>query len=108
MESSFVRGKLQEISQRIVNQFHPEKIILFGSYAWGNPGPDSDVDLFIVKKTDVSTREIARAIDASLWGVMIPIDIIVSTPENVKRRLDIGDFFIQDVIQKGKELYSAS
>lgn len=108
MEKFFVEQRLQEIAQRIGRQFQPEKIILFGSYAWGKPGSDSDVDLFIVKKTDRSTREIAMEIDSFLWGEMIPIDIIVYTPESVERRLRMEDFFIRDILTKGKVLYSAS
>lgn len=107
VEQSFVSQKLQEITDKIVRQFEPEKIILFGSYAWGNPSPDSDVDLFIIKKTDRSTREVAREIDNSLWGIVMPIDIVVYTPENVDRRLQLGDFFIKDILHKGKILYSS-
>ena len=108
VEQPFISQKIQEIADKIARQFEPEKIILFGSYAWGNPSPDSDVDLFIIKKTDRSTREVAREIDNSLWGVMMPIDIVVYTPESVNKRLRMEDFFIENIIHKGKVLYSVS
>ncbi|MBI5413483.1 nucleotidyltransferase domain-containing protein [Candidatus Peregrinibacteria bacterium] len=84
------------------------KNLLFGSCAWGTPKHDSDIDLFIIKKTTLPTREIAQKIDASLWGRLMPIDVIVYTPESVERRLVMGDFFIGDIMKKGKILYSAS
>lgn len=96
---------INEITQRIVTKFQPEKIILFGSYAWGTPTADSDIDLFVIKNTDKSTREVARDIGSELWERTTPIDIIVYTPEKVEKWLKIGDFFINDIITKGKVLY---
>ncbi len=96
--------KLDQVVKLIVRKFKPEKIILFGSYAWGKPNEDSDVDLFIVKKTD-NARETAMEIDVSIRPRPFPIDLIVYRPENVKKRIEMNDFFIQDVISKGKILY---
>lgn len=56
-----VEKKIKEITNKIVREFDPEKVILFGSYAWGKPGPDSDVDLFVVKETsDPSLKRIEK------------------------------------------------
>ncbi|TSC92072.1 MAG: hypothetical protein CEN92_160 [Candidatus Berkelbacteria bacterium Licking1014_96] len=96
--------KLDQVVKLIVKKFKPEKIILFGSYAWGKPNEDSDVDLFIVKKTD-NARETAMEIDGSIRPRPFPIDLIVYKPENVEKRIKMGDFFIQDIISKGKTLY---
>ncbi|MBU2595745.1 nucleotidyltransferase domain-containing protein [Patescibacteria group bacterium] len=96
--------KLDQVVKLIVKKFKPEKIILFGSYAWGKPNEDSDVDLFIIKETD-NTRETAMEIDGSIFPRPFPIDLIVYRPENVKKRIVMNDFFIQDVISKGKILY---
>ena len=96
--------KLQEIINKIVKEHRPEKIILFGSYARGNPGPDSDVDLFIIKET-TNTRETARSINRLLFPRPFPIDLIVYTPEQLKKRMNIEDFFVSDIINKGKILY---
>jgi predicted nucleotidyltransferase len=95
---------LKEIVKKIVNKYKPEKIILFGSFAWGKPNVDSDVDLFIIKRTkkDFFQRSfiIRKIIDGAL-----PVDILVRTPEELEKRLNLGDFFYQDIIKKGKYLY---
>lgn len=108
MQEAEVQQHLKTITDTIVRRFHPERIILFGSWAWGTPGPDSDIDLFVIKETTQSTRGVARDIDGALWGRRVPLDILVYTPKGVKRRLDRGDFFVRDVIQKGKVLYERS
>ena len=97
--------EIKKIAEKIAKEYKPEKIILFGSYAWGKPGPNSDVDLFVVKKTD-NTREMARKIGRLLFPRLFPIDLIVYTPEQAKKRLDMGDFFIKDIFAKGKILYA--
>lgn len=96
--------KIQEVAKKIAKEFKPEKIILFGSYAWGEPTPDSDVDLFIIKETE-NTRVTAREIDGSIFPRPFPIDLIVYKPEQVKKRQEIGDFFIKNILLKGKVLY---
>jgi len=92
------------VAQRIAQRFQPEKIILFGSYAWGKPQADSDVDLFVIAATK-NTRELSREIDGSLWKRTFPLDIIVYRPESVERNLKAGDFFIRNIVNKGKILY---
>lgn len=99
------KEKIKNITDLIVKKYKPEKIILFGSYAWGKPGIDSDVDLFIVKKTK-NTRELARKIDGSIFPRPFPIDLIVYKPNQVKKRKEMGDFFINDILNKGKVLYA--
>jgi len=98
--------KIELVKEKIVREFKPEKIILFGSYAWGTPDENSDIDLFIVKETE-DTRKMAREIDGSIFPRPFPIDIIVYTPENVKKRLAINDFFIRDIFDNGKLLYGS-
>ena len=99
--------KIQEMVRRIVERFHPEKIILFGSYAWGEPGPDSDVDLFIVKETaDKPRARRLRVRDIlSDRNIRMPIDLIVITPEEIQKRLSIGDVFCKMIVEEGKDLY---
>lgn len=96
---------LEPITRTIVQAFNPEQIILFGSLVWGKAGPDSDADLFIVKETQESTRDVAREIDGALWGRTIPLDIIVSTPEGLQKSLKSGNLFIRDIVERGKVLY---
>jgi predicted nucleotidyltransferase len=90
---------------KIVEKFQPEKIVLFGSYAWGTPGPDSDVDLLIIKETD-NSRWTAREIDGYLFPRPFPIDLIVYTSQQVEKRKEAGDFFITDILARGKVLYA--
>lgn len=98
---------IRDIAEKIVREFQPEKIILFGSYAWGTPGPDSDVDLFIVKsglqepkhfRTTVIDRILDRHARTS-W------DALVYTPEEVEERLMLGDFLTRRIFQDGRVLY---
>lgn len=99
--------KLKAVTKRIVESYDPEKIILFGSYAWGRPNEDSDFDLLIVKKNKkdflTEQKKVRKIIDGE-----IAVDILISTPEEVKKRLDLGDFFFRDIIKKGKYFYDKS
>ncbi len=88
----------------IVENFQPEKVILFGSYANGTPGPTSDIDLLVIIDTEQSTWDLAVEISLALKHSM-PIDIIVRTPKEIARRLECGDFFIKNVMETGKVLY---
>lgn len=108
MNQVIVERKIQKIADKIAKQFKPDKVILFGSYAWGKPHADSDVDLFIVKETDQSKIERGQEIERILWNSGMPVDALVYTPEETQKRLDIEDFFIQNILTKGKILYSAS
>ncbi len=105
MDRTATEEKIQEVTQKIVKEFQPEKIILFGSWAWGKPGPDSDVDLFIIKNTE-NTRVLAREIDGALFPRLFPLDLIVYEPKQVEKRKKMGDFFINDILTKGKVLYA--
>lgn len=97
----------QEINDKvnfIIENYNPEMIILFGSYASGEPSPESDVDLLIVVETTRSTLELSSEISQKLRH-NFPIDIIVRTPQEISKRIKHGDFFIQNVMEKGKVLY---
>lgn len=98
--------EVKKIAEKIGKEYNLEKVILFGSFAWGRPGPDSDIDLFIIKETK-NTRETAKKIDGSIFPRPFPIDILVYSPEQLKRRQKMNDFFIKDILTKGKVLYSA-
>src|SRR6266498_3259471 len=92
--------------ERIVSKLKPEKIILFGSYAYGNPTPDSDVDLLVIMKT--SAREIDRYIAVSnlLYPRQFPVDILVKTPKEVEAASrKKGNFFMREILSKGKVIY---
>lgn len=97
--------KIRQAAQKIVDAVHPEKIILFGSYAYGTPNDDSDVDLFVVMESNQSIR--ARTIQLSeiLYPRPFPVDILTRTPAELKERLEIGDCFFKEIVTKGKVLY---
>ncbi len=100
-------NQIQELCAKIVHQFNPQKILLFGSYAYGSPGPDSDVDLLVVLpfegKSVHKSIEILNKTDPHF-----PIDLLVRTPKQIKDRLDKNDYFLKEVFEKGKVLYEAS
>lgn len=97
--------KIKRVSDLIVKKFRPEKIILFGSFAWGKPSPDSDVDFMIIKKTKEHKHKIQIHLGQILFGKGVPVDTLVYTPKEIQKRLNLGDFFIRNIIEKGKILY---
>ena len=99
-----IEKNIKTVTDKIVQDYQPEKIILFGSFAWGKPQENSDIDLFIVKETE-NTRTTAREIDGSLWGRTVPMDIIVYRPASVQKALENGDFFVRNILTKGRVLY---
>lgn len=88
-----------------LKRYKPEKIILFGSHAWGKPNTSSDVDILIVKKSKLPRRfRITRA-EKFLADYPRPVDVLVYTPEELEKRKKMGDFFISLILKKGKILY---
>jgi predicted nucleotidyltransferase len=103
-----VRKLIDEIVQKIVKEYRPEKIILFGSYAYGEPHSDSDIDLLIIKKTEerpIDRRVAVRRI-LSDPNLRTPIESLVLTPEEIKKRQTIGDQFIEEILRRGMVLYA--
>jgi predicted nucleotidyltransferase len=92
--------------ERIVSELKPEKIILFGSYAYGNPTPDSDVDLLVIMKTQAKEIDRYVAVSNLLYPRQFPVDIIVKTPQEVQAEFQKkGNFFMREILTKGKVLY---
>lgn len=101
------RAYIKKLCQRIAEAFHPEKIILFGSQAYGKPRPDSDVDLLVVMRFEGGYFEQAHEIRMRL-GLSLPIDLLVRTPEELAYRLEIGDRFMREIVECGKVMYEAT
>lgn len=97
---------LEEIVRRIVEAVAPEKIILFGSAARGEIGPDGDLDLLIVK-SEVHRLATAQMIEHSLTGITIPTDIVVATPEDIELHKDTIGLIYRPALQEGKTIYAA-
>jgi predicted nucleotidyltransferase len=99
--------EIQEYVLRIAQTFKPQKVILFGSYAYGKPQEASDVDILVVMDTPLRSTEQAIQIRKTIRAPF-PLDLIVRTPQEIKNRLLMGDFFIKEIFSKGKVLYEAS
>jgi len=100
-------SQIQKLCREIADAFHPDRIILFGSYANGNPSVNSDVDLLIVMP--YQGKRIDKAVEVRLKiKPPFPVDILVRAPEKIAERLSLGDSFIQEILEKGKVLYEAS
>jgi len=96
---------LTDITLRIVEEFHPHQLILFGSYAYGETDSDSDVDLLVVM--DSNEPMVQRIIRVAKVAQVrfLPMDILVYTRDEISERLAKNDFFIIEILTKGKVLY---
>ncbi|MDD2455471.1 MAG: nucleotidyltransferase domain-containing protein [Kiritimatiellae bacterium] len=98
--------EITEFGQRLATEFQPHRVVLFGSYACGQPTSDSDVDILVVMPLDGDPVD--KSVEMRLkLRPRFPVDLLVRTPAKIKERLDIGDNFIQDILDKGKVLYEA-
>lgn len=100
------QSQIQQVSDEIARKFQPERIILFGSYAYGTPTEDSDVDLLVVMPFEERRAKKATQIRSAVRA-KFPMDLIPITPEWLKHRLEIEDFFLREIVEKGKVLYEA-
>lgn len=102
--------QIQAIVQRIVEGYAPDRIILFGSYAYGTPTEDSDLDLLIIKQ-NAETKRVERsiAVRSLLWGTNAPaMDIIIRTPEEMHRAAGISYSVETAAFEQGRLLYANS
>ena len=100
------RAAIQQAVRRIVERFNPQKVLLFGSHAYGHPTQDSDVDLLVIMDTMLSNVEQAVKIRQEV-DLPFPTDLLVRTPRQMAERLAIGDVFLREVVSKGVVLYEA-
>lgn len=97
---------IRRLADEIAEKFHPEKIILFGSYAYGEPNEDSDVDLLVVMPAANMINQSVRI--RRLTSHPFPLDLIVRTPTYLQKRLVLGDWFLREIVGKGKVLYEST
>jgi predicted nucleotidyltransferase len=102
-----VRKYIKDLCEQIVRACNPQKIILFGSYAYGQPNEDSDVDLLVVMPFKCSPHQQAFKIRMKIDPPM-PLDLLVRTPDYIAERIAMGDFFMQEITEQGKVLYEAT
>jgi len=104
--SGDIKRQIDRMVRRIVRRFHPEKIILFGSHARGTAGPDSDVDLLVVMPIEGEKSHKAVEIGVALHGLMVPKDVLVTTPEDFEWRKDTVGTIEYPAWHEGKVLYA--
>jgi predicted nucleotidyltransferase len=99
--------EINDLTSQIAREFSPDRIILFGSYAYGQPGNDSDVDILVVLpfkgKPARKAIEIRNKVNAG-----VPLDLIVRTPEQLAEPLAQNDWFMRDIVERGRTLYEAN
>ena len=100
-------ARIESLSKQIAEEFRPDRIILFGSYAYGKPTDDSDVDLLVImpfrgksarKAAEILTRTIPK----------FSVDILVRTQSQVRKRVAMDDWFMQEIVAQGRVLYEAN
>ncbi len=103
-----IERTIQQIVRRLVEGYQPQQIILFGSMAYGDPDEDSDIDLLIVKETTETPLERRTRVRQLVFDPerRIPFSSLVLTPEELARRLALGDPFYQEIVRQGKVLYA--
>lgn len=97
--------ELNDISRRLIKEYDPEKIILFGSRAEGKDSEGSDIDLVIVKETDKRPLDRRIEVETLLADRAVPIDLIVYTPDEIRRLYSMGSPFVEEIVEKGRLLY---
>ena len=104
-----IRKFIKDMVDKVVQEYQPEKVILFGSYAYGRPDPDSDIDLLIIKQTQERPIDRRVAVIRIIYdpSLRVPVEPIVLTPGEIHLRQEIGDPFLEEVLTKGEVLYAA-
>ena len=98
--------QIDDFGRRIGEEFHAQQVVLFGSYAHGAATVDSDVDVLVVMPFE--GRSVDKSVEIRLkTNPSFPLDLLVRTPEVVRRRIEMGDNFLRDILRDGKVLYEA-
>ena len=99
--------EIRNLTSQIAREFNPDRIILFGSYAYGHPGNDSDVDILVV--LPFKGKPVRKAIEIrNKVNAGVPLDLIVRTPEQLNDRVAQNDWFIREILERGHTLYEAN
>ena len=107
LDTTDTPGQLDELVNRIVDAVHPLRIILFGSAARGQMGPDSDVDVLVVVPDGTHRRRTAQYIHTQLFGIPFAVDVLVATPTDLARHRDNLGLVYREVLREGRNLYAA-
>jgi len=96
--------EIERFVNKIAEEYKPEKIILFGSYGYGTPGEHSDVDMLVIINSKERPVDLAIQIRSAIC-TPFPVDLLVRTPQQIDERLSMNDFFIKEIVSKGRILY---
>ena len=107
-EQKITESLLDEIANKIVEHFHPDQIILFGSYAYGEPKTNSDLDLLVIMDTDLRPTARSAAIARICRPKYVAMDIVVRTPEEIQTHLQNFDPFLEEIFKLGRILYKSA
>jgi predicted nucleotidyltransferase len=107
METETLSEKLDELVRRIVDAVHPLKIVLFGSAARGEVGPESDVDVMVVMPDGTHRRHTAQFLHTRMMGIGLPVDILVATAKDLEMYGDSIGLVCRRVLREGRDLYAA-
>ncbi len=99
------RSQIDTIVHKIVTSSHPEKVILFGSHAYGQPNADSDIDLLVITESDLPRYQRVRDLKKCLRGSKEAVDLLVYTPLEIEKWKDVKTAFITTVMEKGVVLF---
>ena len=99
--------QLNEVLHRIVPAIHPLRVILFGSAARGEMGPDSDIDLLVIMPDGTHRRHTMEELHRLFMGLPFPVDVIVATPSDLQRRQNSPSFIYTTALREGRELYAS-
>jgi predicted nucleotidyltransferase len=100
------RRQILQVVQGIARLFKPQRVVLFGSHAYGTPTADSDVDLLVVTPYRGESHHLATRIRLAV-NIPFPADILVRSPAEIRRRIRLNDFFILEISERGEVLYEA-
>jgi len=101
------KDQISVLVNKIAVGYSPLKIILFGSYANGNANEDSDLDIFVIKESDIPRPQRIFQLRKMLYGTMLPIDLLVYTPDEVERSKADRFSFVSEILTNGKVVYEA-
>jgi len=100
-------GQIRDLTRQIVQKFHPDRVILFGSYAYGKPTNDSDVDLLVILPfNDNPARKSVEILNSI--RPKFEVDLLARTPQQYSNRLALNDFFMREIDEKGIVLHESA
>jgi len=98
---------IDQLVQRIIEEVHPLRILLFGSTVRGEMGPDSDIDLLVIMPNGSHRRQIAQLLYQKIRGIKVPFDILVATPSDLEKHKDNIGLIYKTILLEGREIYAA-